>query len=55
MDLRAVEDSGQAPAGTFKVIAPSRRAVHHVVNLMGRVRTCSPKVDAPALAGYAVC
>jgi len=43
------------PAGTFKVIASSRRAVHHVVNLMGRVRTCSPKVDAPALAGYAVC
>lgn len=43
------------PAGTFKVIAPSRRAVHHVVNLMGRVRTCSPNVDAPAVSGYTVC
>ncbi len=43
------------PTGTFKLIVPSRRAVHHVVNLMGRVRTCSPKVDAPAVSGYAVC
>lgn len=43
------------PAGTFKVITPSRRAVHHVVNLMGRVRTCSPNVDAPAVSGYTVC
>jgi len=43
------------PAGTFKVIAPSRGAVQHVVNLMGRVRTCSPNVDAPAVRGYTVC
>lgn len=43
------------PAGTFKVIAPSRRAVHHVVNVMGRVRTCSPKVEAAPIPGYAVC
>lgn len=43
------------PAGTFKVIASSRRAVHHVVNLMGRVRSCSPNVNAPAVPGYTVC
>jgi len=43
------------PTGTFRLIAPSRRAVHHVVNLMGRVRSCSPSVVAPAVSGYAVC
>jgi type IV fimbrial biogenesis protein FimT len=43
------------PAATFRVIAPSGRAVHHVVNLMGRVRSCSPQGDVPAVAGYAVC
>ena len=43
------------PTATFKVVAPSRRAVHHVVNVMGRVRSCSPQADAPAVAGYAAC
>lgn len=43
------------PAGTLKVVADSGRAVHHVVNIMGRVRTCSPAVAAPAVAGYRVC
>ena len=43
------------PAGTLKVVAASGRAVHHVVNIMGRVRTCSPDVAAPAVHGYRVC
>ncbi len=43
------------PTGTLKVIGDSGRAVHHVVNIMGRVRSCSPQGVAPALAGYRVC
>jgi len=43
------------PAGTLKVSGASGRAVQHVVNVMGRVRTCSPQGAAPALAGYRVC
>jgi type IV fimbrial biogenesis protein FimT len=44
------------PTGTFRVVAASGRAIHHVVNVMGRVRTCSPQgAAAPAVAGYAVC
>lgn len=43
------------PAGTLKVVGASGRAVQHVVNVMGRVRTCSPQGAAPALAGYRVC
>jgi type IV fimbrial biogenesis protein FimT len=42
------------PAGTLKVVAASGRAVHHVVNIMGRVRTCSPQGGA-AVAGYRSC
>jgi type IV fimbrial biogenesis protein FimT len=39
------------PTGTARVIgAPG--AIHHVVNVMGRVRTCSP---AGALPGYRIC
>lgn len=30
------------PAGTVRVTAADGRAVHHVVNIMGRVRSCSP-------------
>lgn len=41
-----------SPTGTVRFTAPDGRAVHQVVNLMGRVRSCSP---APALPGHAVC
>ena len=37
------------PAGTARVTG-TPGAIHHVVNVMGRVRSCSP---APALPGYA--
>ena len=30
------------PAGTLRVTGAQGRAVHHVVNVMGRVRSCSP-------------
>lgn len=44
------------PTGTLKLIAPNGQAVHHVVNVMGRVRTCSPaSAGVPAVSGYRVC
>lgn len=43
------------PAGTLKIVAASGRAIHHIVNIMGRVRSCSPQMAAPAVAGYRVC
>jgi type IV fimbrial biogenesis protein FimT len=43
------------PTGTLKIVGDSGRAVHHVVNIMGRVRTCSPVGAAPAVPGFRVC
>lgn len=40
------------PTGTIKLVSRSGSAIHAVVNIMGRVRNCSP---APALPGYATC
>lgn len=40
------------PTATAKVQGPSGAAIHLVVNVMGRVRACSP---APALPGYKAC
>jgi type IV fimbrial biogenesis protein FimT len=40
------------PTATVRVIAQSGATIHQVVNVMGRVRSCSP---APALAGYRPC
>ncbi len=41
------------PTGTLKVVGgSSQRAVHHVVNVMGRVRSCSPNGTVP---GYRPC
>lgn len=39
------------PTGTARVTG-TPGAIHHIVNLMGRVRSCSP---APALPGYRAC
>lgn len=39
------------PTATVRVIAGAV-AIHKVVNIMGRIRSCSP---APALAGYRAC
>ena len=43
------------PTGTLQVVSASVGSVHHVVNLLGRVRTCSPDGPVPAVPGYRVC
>ena len=40
------------PTGTLRVVGQQGRAVHHVVNVMGRVRSCSPQ---RAMPGYRAC
>ncbi len=40
------------PTGTLRVIGARGSAVHHVVNVVGRVRSCSP---AGAVPGYSPC
>ena len=40
------------PTGTVKVLGANGYAVHHVVNLMGRVRSCAPAARMP---GYRSC
>jgi type IV fimbrial biogenesis protein FimT len=40
------------PTGTLKVVGAGGLAVHQVVNLMGRVRSCSPQ---GAVSGHASC
>lgn len=40
------------PSATLRVLGTQGRAVHHVVNVMGRVRSCSPLATMP---GYPSC
>jgi type IV fimbrial biogenesis protein FimT len=40
------------PAGTVKITGINGNAVHQVVNIMGRVRSCSP---GKAIQGYKAC
>jgi type IV fimbrial biogenesis protein FimT len=40
------------PTGTLRLVGPQGRAVHHIVNVMGRVRSCSPQ---GAMPGYRAC
>lgn len=40
------------PTATWRVIARDGRAIHHVVNVMGRVRSCSPDGTVP---GHRAC
>ncbi len=40
------------PAGTLRVVSSSGEAVHHIVNLVGRVRSCSPGAAVP---GFQAC
>jgi type IV fimbrial biogenesis protein FimT len=40
------------PTGTLRLRLPDGRAVHHVVNITGRARTCSPQ---GSMKGFAVC
>ena len=41
-----------SPTGTLRVTGTRGRAIHHVVNIMGRVRSCSPQATVP---GYRAC
>ena len=41
-----------SPTGTLRLLGTQGRAVHHVVNVMGRVRSCSPQALA---RGYRAC
>jgi len=40
------------PTGTLRVVGMGGREVHHIINVMGRVRSCSP---APTVPGYRAC
>ena len=42
------------PAGTLRVMSVAAGSVHHIVNVLGRVRTCTPS-GSPILAGYRTC
>jgi len=41
-----------SPTATLRVQGPQGRAVHHLVNIMGRVRSCSP---LSSVSGYRAC
>ena len=41
-----------SPTASLRVLGATGRAVHHIVNVMGRVRSCSP---LNAMPGYAAC
>jgi type IV fimbrial biogenesis protein FimT len=41
-----------SPTATVQVSARSGAAIHQIINIMGRVRSCSP---APALPGHLAC
>jgi type IV fimbrial biogenesis protein FimT len=43
------------PAGTLQLVAASGRSIHHVVNVMGRVRSCTPGDTASTVSGYLPC
>ncbi len=40
------------PSATFRVLGRNGRAIHQVINVMGRVRSCTP---AGGVAGYPMC
>ena len=42
------------PTGTLRVASATSGAIHHIVNVLGRVRTCTPS-GSPALPGYRTC
>ena len=42
------------PTGTLRVVSPAAGAIHHIVNVLGRVRTCTPS-GSPALPAYRTC
>lgn len=43
------------PTGTLRAVSTEAGAIHHIVNVLGRVRTCTPNAAGAALPGYRVC
>jgi type IV fimbrial biogenesis protein FimT len=41
-----------SPTATLRLVGTRERAIHHVINVMGRVRSCSPQ---GAMRGYRAC
>ncbi|TMH09720.1 MAG: prepilin-type N-terminal cleavage/methylation domain-containing protein [Betaproteobacteria bacterium] len=50
--LFAATHGTTSPTGTLRLLDSQGKAIHHVVNIMGRVRSCSPQGDIP---GYRAC
>jgi len=50
--LFAATHGTTSPTGTLRLLDPQGRAIHHIVNILGRVRSCSPQGD---IAGYKAC
>jgi type IV fimbrial biogenesis protein FimT len=42
------------PTGTLRVVSATEGPIHHIVNVLGRVRTCTPS-GSPVLPGYRSC
>jgi type IV fimbrial biogenesis protein FimT len=42
------------PTGTLRVVSATAGSIHHVVNVLGRVRTCTPS-GSPTLPGSSSC
>jgi len=43
------------PSGSVDVVTPAGQAIRHVVNVMGRVRTCSPAGSTAVVPGLRAC
>lgn len=48
----SAEHGTVTPTATIKLVDSTGRTLHQVVNVMGRIRTCSPKAG---VAGYKAC
>lgn len=46
------QDGTSTPTGTLDIANPHGQALRHVVNVMGRARTCSPQGSVP---GHPIC
>ncbi len=42
------------PTGTLRVVSATAGSIHHILNVLGRVRTCTPG-GSPSLPGYRTC
>ena len=42
------------PTGTLRAMSVTAGSIHHIVNVLGRVRTCTP-IGSPVLPSYRTC